>query len=160
MRRDRTFAMTIVSLLLGLAQDWPAHRGNVARTGTVDGKPGPIHPKVLWVQRSREHFVASLSVSARTGLYVAIFLVVLRILQDYVFYPRIVREGIHMHPLAIILCVLAGEQIAGIPGVFISIPLVALATVIYRHFLEHSGTTGVFAGWLEPKELPVGETKQ
>lgn len=104
--------------------------------------------------------VASVSVSPWTGLYVAIFLVILRILQDYVFYPRIVREGIHLHPLAIILCVLAGEQIAGIPGVFIAIPLVALATVVYRHFLEHSGTTGVFAGWLEPKELPVGETKQ
>jgi len=104
--------------------------------------------------------VASLSVSSRTGLYVAIFLIVLRILQDYVFYPRIVREGIHMHPLAIILCVLAGEQIAGIPGVFIAIPLVALATVIYRHFLEHSGTTGVFAGWLEPKEIPIVEIKQ
>jgi predicted PurR-regulated permease PerM len=63
--------------------------------------------------------VASLSVSPKTGLYVAIFLIILRILQDYVFYPRIVREGIHLHPLAIILCVLAGEQIAGIPGVLI-----------------------------------------
>ena len=99
--------------------------------------------------------VASLSVSPRTGLYVAIFLIVLRILQDYVFYPRIVREGIHLHPLAIILCVLAGEQIAGIPGVFISIPLVALATVVYRHFLQHSGTKGVFAGWLKPREVTV-----
>jgi predicted PurR-regulated permease PerM len=103
--------------------------------------------------------VASLSISPKTGLYVAIFLIVLRILQDYVFYPRIVREGIHLHPLAIILCVLAGEQIAGIPGVFISIPLVALATVVYRHFLEHSGTKGVFAGWLEPKEVPIEEGK-
>jgi len=104
--------------------------------------------------------VASLSASPRTGIYVAIFLIILRILQDYVFYPRIVREGIHLHPLAIILCVLAGEQIAGIPGVFISIPLVALATVIYRHFLEHSGTTGVFAGWLEPKEITTAEIKK
>jgi predicted PurR-regulated permease PerM len=103
--------------------------------------------------------VASLSVGPKTGLYVALFLIVLRILQDYVFYPRIVREGIHMHPLAIILCVLAGEQIAGIPGVFISIPMVALATVIYRHFLEHSATKGVFAGWLETKEVTVAEVK-
>jgi predicted PurR-regulated permease PerM len=103
--------------------------------------------------------VASLSVSPMTGLYVAVFLIVLRILQDYVFYPRIVREGIHLHPLAIILCVLAGEQIAGIPGVFISIPLVALVTVVYRHFLEHSGTRGVFAGWLEPKEVTIEEGK-
>jgi predicted PurR-regulated permease PerM len=104
--------------------------------------------------------VASLSVSPKTGLYVAIFLIILRILQDYVFYPRIVREGIHLHPLAIILCVLAGEQIAGIPGVFISIPLVALLTVIYRHFLEHSGTKGVFAGWLERKEITIEEIQQ
>jgi len=104
--------------------------------------------------------VASFSVSPKTGLYVAIFLIVLRILQDYVFYPRIVREGVHMHPLAIILCVLAGEQIAGIPGVFISIPMVALGTVIYRHFLEHSGSKGVFASWLEPKEIKVEEIPQ
>jgi predicted PurR-regulated permease PerM len=101
--------------------------------------------------------VASFSSTPLTGLYTAVFLVVLRMLQDYVFYPRIVREGIHLHPLAIILSVLAGEQIAGIPGVFISIPIVALATVIYRHFLEHSGTTGVFANWLEPKKIPAEE---
>ena len=101
--------------------------------------------------------VASFSNTPLTGLYTAVFLVVLRILQDYVFYPRIVREGIHLHPLAIILSVLAGEQIAGIPGVFISIPIVALGTVIYKHFLEHSGTTGVFAGWLEPQEIPAEE---
>jgi predicted PurR-regulated permease PerM len=104
--------------------------------------------------------VASFSVSPRTGLYVALFLIVLRILQDYVFYPRIVREGIHLHPLAVILCVLAGEQVAGIPGVFISVPMVALGTVIYRHFLEHSGSKGVFAGWLEPREIKVEEVQQ
>ena len=96
--------------------------------------------------------VASVSNSAWTGAYVAVFLIVLRILQDYIFYPRIVREGIHLHPLAVILSVLAGEQVAGIAGVFISIPLVALATVVYRHFLEHSGSSGVLAGWLETKE--------
>jgi predicted PurR-regulated permease PerM len=103
--------------------------------------------------------VASVSNSPWTGFYVAFFLIVLRILQDYVFYPRIVRGGIHLHPLAIILSVLAGEQVAGIPGVFIAIPLVALATVIYRHFLEHSGSTGVFAGWLEPAPENVLENK-
>jgi predicted PurR-regulated permease PerM len=78
-----------------------------------------------------------------------IFLVVLRILQDYIFYPRIVREGIHLHPLAIILSVLAGEQIAGIPGVFLSIPLVAIATVTYKNIREHIGSKGLVADLLE-----------
>lgn len=85
------------------------------------------------------------------ALYTVIFLGALRICQDYVFYPRIVRGGIHLHPLAIILSVLAGEQIAGIPGVFISIPVVALLTVIYKHVLEHSGSKGLFVNLFEEK---------
>ncbi|MEJ7848948.1 MAG: AI-2E family transporter [Pyrinomonadaceae bacterium] len=86
------------------------------------------------------------------ALWTAVFLGVLRIAQDYLFYPRIVREGIHLHPLAIILSVLAGEQVAGIPGVFIAIPVVALLTVLYKHVLEHTDSTGLFTGLLEPKE--------
>ena len=86
------------------------------------------------------------------ALYVAIFLIVLRIVHDYVTYPRIVRGGIHLHPLAIILSVLAGEQVAGIPGVFISIPIVAIVTVIYRHILEHQGQRGLLSGLIHEAE--------
>ncbi len=89
--------------------------------------------------------------STSEAISVAVFLGILRILQDYVFYPRIVREGIHLHPLAIILSVLAGEQVAGIPGVFISIPIVALLTVLYKHILEHSGSKGL-AAMLAPRK--------
>jgi len=85
--------------------------------------------------------------------YVAIFLIALRICQDYVIYPRIVRGGIHLHPLMIILAVLAGEQIAGIPGVFISIPIVAIGSVVYRHILEHRGSRSVMSLWIEEPKL-------
>lgn len=86
------------------------------------------------------------------ALYVAIFLIVLRITHDYVTYPRIVREGIHLHPLAIVLSVLAGEQIAGITGVFLSIPVVALGTVLLKHIREHRGSKGLVADLLKPEE--------
>ena len=82
----------------------------------------------------------------------AVFFAALRVSQDYVIYPRIVREGIHLHPLAIILSVLAGEQIAGIPGVFIAIPLVALGTVLHKHFLEHTDSRGIITNLLEESE--------
>jgi predicted PurR-regulated permease PerM len=88
------------------------------------------------------------------ALYVAVFLIVLRVVHDYVTYPRIVRGGIHLHPLLIILSVLAGEQVAGIPGVFLAIPIVALITVIYRHVLEHRGSRRLFDG-LEDDSSPV-----
>lgn len=93
------------------------------------------------------------------ALYVAIFLIVLRIFHDYFTYPRIVREGVHLHPMAVILSILAGEQIAGIPGVFISIPIVAILTVLYKHILEHMGRTGIFSGILESNNNVV-ETEE
>ena len=65
------------------------------------------------------------------ALWTAVFLGGLRIVHDYFTYPRIVREGIHLHPLAVILSVLAGEQIAGIAGMFLSIPVLATLRVIY-----------------------------
>ncbi|NNE65581.1 MAG: AI-2E family transporter [Pyrinomonadaceae bacterium] len=85
------------------------------------------------------------------------FLIILRLIHDYVTYPRIVRDGVHLHPFAVVLSVLAGEQIAGIPGVFLSIPVVALLTVFYKHFLEHSGRSGLFAGLFKEKQLPPVE---
>jgi len=95
------------------------------------------------------------------ALWTVLFLIILRLFQDYVIYPRIIREGIHLHPLAVILSVLAGEQVAGIPGVFIAIPLVALLTVLYKHILEHTASRGLFTGLLEPKEnRELAEEKQ
>ena len=75
---------------------------------------------------------ASVAFGEHPGLaiYTAIFLVALRLVHDYVTYPRIIRGRIHLHPLLIIVTVLAGEQIAGIPGVFLAIPVVALVTVV------------------------------
>lgn len=94
--------------------------------------------------------------SGTQGALTALFLAVLRVMQDYVIYPRIVREGIHLHPLAIILSVLAGEQVAGIPGVFIAIPLVALGTVLHKHFLEHTDSKGIITNLLEENQKTEG----
>jgi len=99
--------------------------------------------------------IATVVAGFESGMQAAltvVFLAVLRVSQDYVIYPRIVREGIHLHPLAIILSVLAGEQIAGIPGVFIAIPLVALGTVLHKHFLEHTDSRGIITNLLEESD--------
>jgi predicted PurR-regulated permease PerM len=64
------------------------------------------------------------------------FLVVLRLVEDYVIYPRLIRRGLHLHPLAVIVAVLAGAELDGVAGMFLSVPIVAIATVIYRHWLQ------------------------
>ncbi|MGE5347285.1 MAG: AI-2E family transporter [Acidithiobacillales bacterium] len=68
---------------------------------------------------------------------VLIFLLVLRIVQDYVVYPKIVGTGSHLSPLAIILAILCGAELGGLAGVFLSIPLVAVLTLAYGHYRDY-----------------------
>jgi len=93
--------------------------------------------------------LAMFHVGPFTAFLVLLLLGVLRILQDYVIYPRLIGQGIHLHPLAVIFAILAGEKLAGVAGIFLAIPVVAIVTVSYRHWLEHRGSEG-FADLLEP----------
>jgi predicted PurR-regulated permease PerM len=73
--------------------------------------------------------------SPALAIWTAVFLSVLRVVQDYVIYPRLIGRGIHLHPFVVILAVLAGAELDGIAGIFIAVPVVALATVAGRHWL-------------------------
>ncbi len=65
------------------------------------------------------------------------FLAILRILEDYVVYPRLIGRGIDLHPVAVILAILAGAEIGGLAGIFLSIPAVAVLSIAVRHWREH-----------------------
>ena len=52
------------------AAAWPTGRGNPERTGNLDDRPGPAAPKVLWVYKALEHFIAS-PVPGAGALYVS-----------------------------------------------------------------------------------------
>jgi len=90
--------------------------------------------------------------SPNQALAVFVFLVVLRIVHDYVIYPRIIGQGIHLHPLAVVLAILCGEELAGLAGIFLAIPAVAIISVTYRHWLEHKGSEGLVADLLKPAD--------
>lgn len=91
---------------------------------------------------------------------VLLFLGVLRMVEDYVVYPRLIGQGIHLHPLAVILAILAGAEIAGVAGIFLAIPLIAVITVSYRHWLEHRGHETIAEVLEEAVEEPSVETDE
>lgn len=86
---------------------------------------------------------ATLHAGPFAAFVVLLFLGVLRIVQDYFVYPRLIGQGIHLHPLAVIIAILSGAELAGVAGIFLAIPVVAILTVLYRHWLEHRGSEGL-----------------
>ncbi len=64
------------------------------------------------------------------ALWVALALIFLRIVQDYIVVPRVMGQHIHLHPAVIIVAVLCGAELAGIAGVFLATPAAAVIRVI------------------------------
>lgn len=69
---------------------------------------------------------------------ILVFLGVFRICQDYMISPKILSVEMLMHPLIVILGVLAGAELAGVIGSFLSIPTLAVLRIVYLHFRRRS----------------------
>jgi predicted PurR-regulated permease PerM len=67
-------------------------------------------------------------------LVLLIFLIAWRLVQDYVVSPRIMGKSMELHPLGAIFGVLAGGEIAGVLGVYLSIPVMASLRIVWRRW--------------------------
>ena len=78
------------------------------------------------------------SVALLTGfphwVIVLMFLIGWRLIQDYIVSPRIMGKTMELHPLAAIFGVLAGGEIAGVLGVYLSIPVMASLRIVWRRW--------------------------
>jgi predicted PurR-regulated permease PerM len=70
--------------------------------------------------------------------WVITFLIGYRVFQDYVLSPHLMRRSVHLHPLLVIFGVFAGGEIGGIGGIFLSVPLLALARLVFYEYRKHS----------------------
>jgi predicted PurR-regulated permease PerM len=69
-----------------------------------------------------------------------IFLLVWRCIQDYVISPRIMGTTLELHPLTVLFGVFAGGEVAGVIGVFLSIPVLATLRILWHTWLLYRRT--------------------
>ena len=63
-------------------------------------------------------------------LWVLTFLGIYRLFQDYVLSPNLMAAGVELHPLLIIFGVFAGGELGGAAGIFLSVPVLAMARIV------------------------------
>lgn len=64
-----------------------------------------------------------------------VFLLLWRSIQDYVTSPRILGNTLELHPLTVLFGVLAGGEVAGVIGVFLSIPVLATLRILWHTWM-------------------------
>ena len=58
------------------------------------------------------------------------FILLYRLFQDYVLNPYLMSEGVEVSPLLVIVGLLLGEELGGVAGIFLSVPLMAATKII------------------------------
>ncbi len=71
------------------------------------------------------------TVDTSHALYVAISVVAIHLVDSNFLMPKIVGSQVKINPLIIILGVVIGEMLWGIPGMFLSVPYIAMAKIIF-----------------------------
>jgi len=86
--------------------------------------------------------VIILVVSGATGagglVWILVFWLLYRVFQDYVLNPFLMSSGVEIHPILVLFGVLAGEKLGGIPGMFFSVPILAILKVVLTNLSRAS----------------------
>ncbi|SEO00834.1 Predicted PurR-regulated permease PerM [Duganella sp. CF517] len=69
-------------------------------------------------------------------LWLLMFIAAYRLVQDYVINPYLMSEGVEVSPLMVIIGLLAGEQLGGVAGIFLSVPVMAAARLVFLRLRE------------------------
>jgi predicted PurR-regulated permease PerM len=64
-------------------------------------------------------------------IWMAVLLVVWRLVQDYVNSPRIMGDNLQLQPLTVIFALMVGGQVGGIAGLYLSAPIAAVLRIVW-----------------------------
>jgi predicted PurR-regulated permease PerM len=78
----------------------------------------------------------ALSVSAEAALELVALYAGYHVIEFYVLVPRLYGKRLRMSPLAVLLALVVGGALGGIPGAVLILPVVAAYPVVERHWLS------------------------
>ena len=64
-------------------------------------------------------------------IWMAGSIVIWRIIQNFVVYPRIMGDRLEMEPITVFFALMAGGEIGGLLGVLLSVPVAAVLRIVW-----------------------------
>jgi predicted PurR-regulated permease PerM len=96
----------------------------------------------------------ALAESPSAALAVALAFLFIHQVEGHIVIPKLMGGAVGVHPLLVIFGLLAGAQLYGLPGVFVTLPLLALGRELASFFRGRIGLES-WAGAPIPVEVPV-----
>ncbi len=64
------------------------------------------------------------------AVVVAVVYTTLRHLEDYLIVPYVMGKSVHLHPMLVLFAAFAGSSVAGVLGLFLAVPVIAIVKLI------------------------------
>jgi len=92
-------------------------------------------PAVGWVASAATILTIGFLTHAH-WIWMALLLVLWRLVQDYVNSPRIMGNNLELQPLTVLFALMVGGQVGGIAGLYLSVPAVAVLRIVWLGLLS------------------------
>jgi predicted PurR-regulated permease PerM len=88
--------------------------------------------------------IIAATVSVKMVIFIVIIVFVLQFVEGNILSPIIVGKSLHMHPLIIMLALLAGGEVGGVVGMIMAVPIIAVIKIailqVRNYFIKKNET--------------------
>jgi len=70
------------------------------------------------------------------GLWILILYIVVQQMENHLLVPLVIGKIVKLNPVAVILALLVGGKLGGIPGMILAVPLAAVAAEFFRDLIK------------------------
>ncbi|WP_374724635.1 AI-2E family transporter [Calidifontibacillus erzurumensis] len=81
--------------------------------------------------------IVASTISIKMVIIVAIIVFCLQFIEGNILSPLIVGKSLHMHPVVIIVVLLAGEEVGGMIGLILAVPIIAVLRVVLTYLKRY-----------------------
>ncbi len=81
-------------------------------------------------------FVVAAGDSVALAIYAVIFFVLIQQLENHVLVPLLMGKSMKVHPVVVLVSILAGSEVAGFTGIILSVPIAVLVQEIFNYLAE------------------------
>lgn len=108
---------------------YPAILGLLAAILEIVPIIGPIVTGIL-------AFVVAASESVGLAIYAVLFFILIQQLENHILVPLLMGKSMKVHPVVVLISILAGGEIAGFVGIVLSVPIAVLVQEIFNYLAE------------------------
>lgn len=78
--------------------------------------------------------IVALTISPGIAISVAVFYILLQMLENNILVPKIMQKAVGLNPIVIIIGVLIGGKFLGVLGALLAVPFIAMVLIIIKSF--------------------------